>query len=154
MLTDLERREIEHELTHYPDRRAACVEALKIVQRRHGWVSDENLKGVAELLGMTADELDGVATFYNLIFRKPVGRHVVFICNSISCWTMGYDVIRHAITQRLGVTFGQTTPDKRFTVLPIVCLGACDHAPVIMIDEDLHGKVEPDKVDAILDRYR
>ena len=72
MLTDLERQEIEQQLAHYPDRRAACVDALKIVQRHRRWVSDEDLKSVADLLEMTPDELDGVATFYNLIFRKPV----------------------------------------------------------------------------------
>ncbi|WP_447980158.1 NADH-quinone oxidoreductase subunit NuoE [Candidatus Nitrospira bockiana] len=154
MLTDVERRDIERELAHYPDKRAACVEALKIVQQYRGWVSDEDLKSLAALLEMTPDELDGVATFYNLIFRKPVGRHVVFLCNSISCWAMGYDAVRERVQKRLGVAFGETTPDARFTVLPIVCLGACDRAPVMMIDRDLHGRVEPDKVDAILERYR
>src|SRR5918992_6079217 len=81
MLTDTERREIEEELRHYLDKRAACIEALKIVQRHHGWVSDEHLKQLAGVLGMTADELDGVATFYNLVFRKPVGRHAILLCD-------------------------------------------------------------------------
>ena len=76
MLTDAERAAIEEELAHYPTKQAGCVEALKVIQHRHGWVSDEHLQDVALLLNMTADELDGVATFYSLIFRKPVGRHV------------------------------------------------------------------------------
>jgi len=154
MLSDIERQEIEAELPHYPDKRAACVEALKIVQRHHGWVSDERLKSLAVMLDMTPDELDGVATFYNLIYRKPVGRHVVLLCNSISCWIMGYEQMRAHMKARLGVDLGQTTADQRFTLLPIVCLGACDHAPAMMVDGDLHHDLTPEKVDGILERYR
>jgi NADH-quinone oxidoreductase subunit E len=154
MLTETERREIEQELPHYPDKRAACVEALKIVQRHHGWVSDENLKSLALLLEMTPDELDGVATFYNLIYRQPVGRHVVLLCNSISCWITGYERMRVHIKTRLGVDLGQTTPEGRFTLLPIVCLGACDHAPAMMVDNDLHGDLTPERIDRVLEGYR
>ena len=154
MLSDIERQEIEAQLPHYPDKRAACVEALKIVQRHHGWVSDERLKSLAVMLDMTPDELDGVATFYNLIYRKPVGRHVVLLCNSISCWIMGYEQMRAHMKARLGVDLGQTTADQRFTLLPIVCLGACDHAPAMMVDDDLHHDLTPEKVDDILERYR
>ena len=153
MLSDTERQEIEQELSHYPDKRAACVEALKIVQRHHGWVSDERLKSLAAVLEMTPDELDGVATFYNLIYRKPVGRHVVLLCNSISCWIMGYEQMRAHMKARLGVDLGQTTADQRFTLLPIVCLGACDHAPTMMIDDDLHQDLTPGTADGILERY-
>jgi len=154
MLSETEQREIEHELPHYPDKRAACVEALKIVQRHHGWVSDERLKSLAAMLNMTPDELDGVATFYNLIYRKPVGRHVVLVCNSISCWIMGYEQMRAHLSARLGVDLGQTTADQRFTLLPIVCLGACDHAPAMMVDEDLHQDLTPEKVDDVLGKYQ
>jgi NADH-quinone oxidoreductase subunit E len=129
------------------------VEALKIVQRHHGWVSDERLKSLATVLEMTPDELDGVATFYNLIYRKPVGRHVVLLCNSISCWIMGYEQMRAHMKARLGVDLGQTTADQRFTLLPIVCLGACDHAPTMMIDDDLHQDLTPGTADGILERY-
>ncbi len=153
MLTEAERTAIEEELRHYPTKQAACVEALKVVQRRHGWVSDENLKAVASLLGMTADELDGVATFYSLIFRKPVGRHVVLLCNSVSCWMLGYDRLRAHLEQRLNVSMGGTSEDGRMTLLPVVCLGACDHAPVMMVDEDLHRDLDAGKIDGILERY-
>lgn len=153
MLSDIEQREIEAELPRYPDKRAACVEALKIVQRHHGWVSDERLKSVAAMLDMTPDELDGVATFYNLIYRKPVGRHVVLLCNSISCWIMGYEQMRAHMKVRLDIDLGQTTADQRFTLLPIVCLGACDHAPAMMVDDELHHDLTPEKVDGILGNY-
>ncbi len=153
MLSDDERAEIEQELRHYPTKQAACVEALKVVQRRYGWVSDEHLQNVASLLGMTADELDGVATFYSLIFRKPVGRHVVLLCDSVSCWMLGAESLRRRMEHTLGVTQGGTTKDGRLTLLPVVCLGACDHAPVMMVDEDLHRDVDSEKLDRILERY-
>jgi NADH-quinone oxidoreductase subunit E len=153
MLTDDERAEIDAELARYPDRRAACVDALKIVQRRRRWVSDEALTDVAKHLGMSAHELDGVATFYNLVFRKPVGEHVVLMCNSISCWLMGCDALAAQLRKKLGVDFGQTTPDDRFTLLPTVCLGACDRAPALMIDDDLDGPVSAEQLDALLDHY-
>jgi NADH-quinone oxidoreductase subunit E len=155
MLTAEERQEIEAELGRYPypTRQAVCIDAMKIVQRHRGWVSDESLRDIGELLEMSAADLDGVATFYNLIFRKPVGRHVVMICDSVSCWIMGYDRIREHLTKRLGIALGQTTGDGRFTMLPIVCLGTCDHAPAMMIDEDLHRDLTPEKLDAILANY-
>ncbi len=153
MLTDEEKQEIAAELPRYAQRRAAGPEALKIVQRRRGWVSDEALRDVADLLGMTPDELDEVATFYNLIFRRPVGQHVILICDSVSCWVTGYQAMREQLTARLGIGLGETTADGRFTLLPIVCLGACDHAPAMMIDDTLYGDLDPAKIDAILAKY-
>jgi NADH-quinone oxidoreductase subunit E len=150
-------KEIENITTlagHYEEKRGAAVEALKMVQRSHGWVSDEDLREVAKVLDMSPDELDGVATFYNLIFRRPVGRHVVLICDSVSCWIMGYEALRDHLQARLGVRLGETTVDGRFTVLPIVCLGTCDHAPAIMVDEDLHHDLDADDLDEVLARYR
>jgi NADH-quinone oxidoreductase subunit E len=154
MLTPEERREIEAEFAHYPDRKAVCIDAMKIVQKRRGWLSDESLSDIAELLGMSVAELDSVATFYNLLFRKPVGRHVVMVCDSVSCWIMGYERQKEHLFQRLGVQYGQTTPDGRFTLLPIVCLGCCDKAPAMMVDDDLHTNLTPEKIDAILERYK
>jgi NADH-quinone oxidoreductase subunit E len=153
MLTAEEIEEIRVECQRYEHKRAACIEALQIVQRRRGWVSDDVLADVARYLEMTADELDSVATFYNFIFRKPVGRHVILVCDSVSCWIMGYERILDRLKERLGIGFGETTADGRFTLLPNVCLGACDRAPVMMIDEDLHRDVDPQMLDRILDQY-
>ncbi len=153
MLTDIEKHEIEEEFPRYEDRRAVCIEAMKIVQRHRGWVSDEDLKDIADFIGMTKTELDGVATFYNLIFRKPVGKHKVLLCDSITCWIMGYAQLREHLKQSLGIEMGGTTPDNKFTLLPIVCLGDCDHAPTMMVDDDLHHDLTPDKVNEILTRY-
>jgi NADH-quinone oxidoreductase subunit E len=153
MLSAEERREIEAELAHYPQKQAVCIEAMKIIQRHRGWVSDDAIKDLAALLEMTPDELDGVATFYNLIFRQPVGKHVILLCDSVTCWIMGYDRLRQHLTSRLGIQLGETSPDGRFTLLPIVCLGTCDHAPALMIDNDLHRDLDSTKLDEIVAKY-
>jgi len=154
VLTPEETHEIQAELTRYPQKRAVCIDAMKIVQNHRGWVSDENLRDIADLLGMSPDEMDSVATFYNLIFRKPVGRHVLMFCDSVSCWIMGCDAVRKHLTERLGIRPGGTTADGRYTLLPIVCLGACDHAPVMTIDGHLHEDLNSVKIDQILSEYK
>jgi NADH-quinone oxidoreductase subunit E len=126
---------------------------MKIVQRHRGWVSDESIQDIANLLEMTPDELDSVATFYNLIFRRPVGKHVILICDSVSCWIMGYEDVRRHLIERLGINLGETTTDGRFTMLPIACLGTCDHAPALIIDNDLYRDLDAQKIDQILEKY-
>jgi NADH-quinone oxidoreductase subunit E len=151
MLTEEERREIEAELQHYAQKRAVCIDALRIIQRHRGWVSDDGIRDLAEFLEMTPDELDSVATFYNLIFRKPVGKHVILICDSVSCWIMGYERIRMQLTARLRIELGETSSGGKFTMLPIPCLGACDHAPALMIDDELYQDLDIHKVGQILE---
>jgi NADH-quinone oxidoreductase subunit E len=153
MLTEEERREIESELPHYEQKRAVGIEALKVVQRHRGWVSDEALCDVAAFLEMTPDELDNVATFYTLIFRRPVGRHVILLCDSVTCWFMGYEQLLEVFRERLKIGLGETSADNRFTLLPIACLGTCDHAPALMIDNDLYRDVDPARLEHILERY-
>jgi len=154
MLTPEERAEIEAEFAHYPSKKAVCIDAMQIVQKHRGWVSDDALQDIAGLLGMSGADLDGIATFYNLIFRRPVGRHVIYFCDSVSCWIMGSSEQCRHVTERLGAQPGETTADSRFTLIPIVCLGACDHAPVMMIDDDLHLDLTPAKIDGILESYK
>ncbi len=144
---------IEAEIAHLPDRESAAIEAMRIVQEKRGWISDESLAGIARLLGMSVEALDSIATFYNLIFRKPVGRHVIMLCDSVSCYVMGCDKVRIALCDQLGVSMGETTPDGRFTVLPIVCLGACDRAPVMTIDEELITNLSSDTLPETLSRF-
>ncbi len=153
ILSDAEMREIEAECAHLPDRKSAAIDAMMIVQRHRGWVSDESLAAIARLLGMSVSNLDSIATFYNLIYRKPVGRHVVLVCDSVSCYVMGADGLRKQVEERLGIGFGETTEDDRFTLLPIVCLGACNRAPTMMVDDDLIGDVRADKLGEIFARY-
>ncbi|HQF53146.1 MAG TPA: NADH-quinone oxidoreductase subunit NuoE [Thermoleophilia bacterium] len=152
-LSDDEIRQLDGILGHYPDRRAAAATAMRLVQARRRWLSDETMADLGEYLGLTVAELDSIATFGNMIFRKPVGRHVVLVCDSFACWSLGYAELRAAVEAQLGIRMGQTTPDRRFTLLPIVCLGACDRGPAMMVDADLYGPVDPDGVAEILRGY-
>lgn len=154
MLTDKEKEEIQAEIRQYDRKRAACVEALKIVQQHRGWVSDESLNDVASILEMTPHELDSIATFYNMIYRRPVGSHVMHMCDSISCWIMAQHEVYEHVKKSLGIDWGETTADSRFTLLPVPCLGACDHAPAMMIDRELYLDLTPEKVEEILGRFR
>ncbi len=144
---------IEAEAAHLPERRSAAIEALRIVQEKRGWVSDESLAAIARQLDMSPDALDAIATFYNLIFRKPVGRHVIMVCDSVSCYILGCDRVKRALEARLGIGAGETTADGRFTLLPIVCLGACDRAPALMIGDRLYGNVNADDLGEVLDGH-
>jgi NADH-quinone oxidoreductase subunit E len=154
MLSDREKQAIRAELSLYPQARAAVGEALRIVQRNRGWVSDESLQDIAGLLGLTAEEVEAVATFSNLIFRRPVGRHIILLCDSVSCWIMDSTRLLEHLRHRLGIGLGETTADGRFTLLPANCLGACDQAPVMMVDEDLHVRLTPEQADRVLEGYR
>ncbi|MGK0441800.1 MAG: NADH-quinone oxidoreductase subunit E [Pseudohongiellaceae bacterium] len=141
-LSDAELADIDKDISHAPYREAVAIDALKIVQSYRGWVSDESLKAIAKHLEMSAEELDGIATFYNLIFRQPVGEKVILLCNSVTCWIKGYDKIRDHISHHLGIGLGETTADNAYTFLPVTCLGACDKAPVMMVGDDLHENIE------------
>ncbi len=153
MLSETMKEAIEAEAHHFEQRSAAGIEALKIVQRENGWVDDESLREVASLLAMSPDELDGVATFYNLIHRRPVGKHVIRLCTSVSCWIMGCDPLMDKLCSVLGIQPGQTSSDGRFTLLPHQCLGCCDHGPSFMIGDDLYQDVALDQVESILQKY-
>ena len=153
MLSDEEITQISAERQKYEEPQAAIVPGLRVIQDHRRWVSDEHLRDLAHLLGLTADEVDSVATFYNLIYRQPVGRHVILICDSVSCWIMGYNPLREYLQRKLAIGLGQTTPDDRFTLLPTACLGACDRAPVMMVDADLHVQLTAEKIDRVLEQY-
>lgn len=148
-LSEAEVAEIEAECAHLPDRQSAAIDALMIVQDHRGWVSDTSLFAIARLLGMSAEALDSIATFYNRIYRQPVGRHVVMLCDSVSCYVMGADRLAQQVKAHLGIDFGETTPDERFTLLPIVCIGACDGAPAMLVGEELITNVQAQRLDEI-----
>ncbi len=154
MLSELEKKRIEAEAAHHEQKRGAVSEALMIVQEGHGWVSDEHVRDIAEVLGMTVEEVDGIATFYDLVFRKPVGKHVVMVCDSVSCWIMGEETLAAHLRQSLGVEMGGTSADGMFTLLPVGCLGACDRAPALMIDGQIFEDMTPEGADELIARYR
>jgi NADH-quinone oxidoreductase subunit E len=154
MLSEEEIKEIQEEMKQYPYPSVACIDALKIVQHHRGWVNDESIKDIAELLSISNEEVDGVATFYSRIYRKPVGRNIILICDSVSCMIMGYESLFGHISKKLGINFGETTPDNRFTLLPISCLGDCDNAPAMMINNDHFNRLTIEKIDQLLRNYK
>lgn len=154
MLTEEEKNEILEEVKQYPHPAVACIDALKIVQTHRGWISDESVKDIAQILELSNEEVDGVATFYSRIYRKPVGRNVILVCDSLTCMIMGYDSIYQYLSAKLAINFGETTIDGRFTLLPISCLGDCDHAPAMMINNDHFNKLTVEKIDELLENYK
>lgn len=153
MMTHEERLEIEKLLNAYPTGRAAALEAIKIVQERKKWVSDEDILELSKLLKMTADELDEITTFYSQIFRKPVGEHVIRICDSVSCWMNGSENLEERLIRLLGSNPGETTSDGRFTLLPVSCLGVCEKSPVMMVDDDLYTDLKAEDLEKIIRHY-
>lgn len=153
ILTAQEIAGIEEYIHHYPQARAAVLDALKLVQKRNGWVDDAQVAAIANLLSIGTADVEGVATFFNRIYRQPVGRHVILICDSIACYLTGFEVLADAFKRALGIEFGQTTADGRFTLLPICCLGNCDKGTSVLIDEDTYGSVTPADVPLLLEQY-
>lgn len=151
-LSPTEIQEINAEMSHYEDKTAVSIEALKIVQKHRGWVSDDCLVAVAGFLDMAPAQLEGIATFYNLIYRRPVGKTVIHYCNSVTCWMMGSEQIREHLCRRLNVALGEMSEDGEYTILPIVCLGACDHAPVAMVGDELKLDLTENAVNEFLGR--
>ncbi len=153
ILSEAEHAAIEHEMHHYEDPRAASIEALKIVQKARGWVPDGAADAIGEILGIPASDVEGVATFYSQIFRQPVGRHIIRVCDSMTCYVGGHESVVAEMHKQLGIGLGETTSDSRFTLLPVCCLGNCDKAPALMIDDDTFGDVQPDGVAKLLEAY-
>ncbi|MBA1183980.1 NADH-quinone oxidoreductase subunit NuoE [Stutzerimonas nitrititolerans] len=153
-LSETERSAIEHEMHHYEDPRAASIEALKIVQKARGWVPDGACDAIGEILGIPASDVEGVATFYSQIFRVPVGRHIIRVCDSMTCYIGGHESVLDSIRNEIGIEPGQTSTDGRFTLIPVCCLGNCDKAPALMIDDDTFGDVQPGGVAQLLESYQ
>jgi NADH-quinone oxidoreductase subunit E len=153
MITEIEKREIEAEIKKAPTKKAAVIDVLKVVQKHRRWIPDEALEEAADMLGMTPAEVDSIATFFSLIYRRPVGKHVILVCDSVSCWLVGYEDVKQHLMEMLGISLGETTKDGRFTLLPSACLGVCEEAPAMMIDDELYTNLTPSLVDEILQKY-
>jgi len=154
MLSERERERIEEEAKRYPDRRAALSEALMIAQESRRWIDDATLAEVAAAVGISASSAESVATFYELVFRRPVGRHVILLCDSVSCWIRGGESLLERIKSKLGVELGGTTDDGAITLLPAGCLGLCDMAPALLADGVAYGNLTAEKVDEVIAKLR
>lgn len=153
-MTSFEINEIEKQKKYYENSRSVSIEALKIVQKKRGWVSDPAIIEIAKILNLNPSEIESVATFYSQIYRQPVGRHIIRYCDSVVCYLTGYEKIKKALEEYLLIEVGNTTLDGRFTLLPVCCLGNCDKGPTIMINEDLHSYLNPDLISNLLELYK
>lgn len=134
--------------------REQAVEVMLALQRHYGHMTDAAMAEAAELLDMTTLELEELATFYDHIYREPVGKHVIHVCDSVICWMEGHESVIGHISSRLNVAMGGTTEDGLFTLLPVCCIGYCDRAPAMTIDGKVYGRLTPEKIDRILGRLR
>ncbi|WP_439533416.1 NADH-quinone oxidoreductase subunit NuoE [Polymorphobacter sp.] len=144
---------IRHAVDSHGGPRGAILEALRLVQQAEGWVSDARIADIATLLGMTTAEIDNIATFYSHIFRRKVGRRLIMLCDGASCYLNGADAVRDAVMARLGIGFGETTPDGDYTLLNVCCVGDCDHAPAGVLGRDRQParRLSPEAIDTLLD---
>jgi NADH-quinone oxidoreductase subunit E len=149
--SDAGKREFERLLTRYPDKDAVILPALHIAQKEQGYVSDGAIVHIAELLGTSPARIEGVATFYTMYNRVPVGKYHVQICRNISCSLLGAEHLIGHVSRKLGVKPGETTPDGKFTLTKVECLGSCGTAPVMQVNDDYHENLDEARIDAILD---
>jgi NADH-quinone oxidoreductase subunit E len=134
--------------------RELAVDVMLALQNHYGYLSDEALEEGARLLGMTPLELEELATFYDFIYREPVGRYVVHVCDGVVCWMNGYEWVMDDLSKKLGIKPGETTGDGLFTLLPTACIGYCDLSPAMLINGRPYGPLTPEKIDDILHRLR
>jgi len=137
----------------YPDARGAVLPALQIVQAEAGHVSDDAMRAIAAVLAIPEPDVYGTATFYSLIRRRPQGRHVISLCHNLPCTLLGAEPLIDHLQKRLNVAEGEVTPDGRFSFHRIECIGRCDGAPAMLVDDEYHGMLTPEKIDEILKRY-
>ena len=134
--------------------RELAIDVITALQEHYGYFSDEAMSQASELLGMSPLELDELATFYTFIYREPVGRYVIHICDSLICWMEGEENLVAHLCSKLGVQIGETTSDGLFTLLPVCCIGYCDRAPAILVNRKVHGPLTIETLDALIDRLR
>ena len=150
MLPGSLKADLQARIAHAVTNREAAVDVLKALQAHYGWLTDEAMAEAAALLGLSTLQLEELATFYEMLYRRPVGRKVIHVCDSISCWAMGGESLLAHMADELGVAVGETTADGAFTLLPCCCLGNCGNAPALMIGDTIHGPVTPEKATEIL----
>lgn len=145
-------QEVDNWIAKYPDdqKQSAVMAALMIVQTEHGHLTDDLMDSVADYLGMPKIAVYEVATFYSMYDLKPVGKHKICVCTNVSCMLRGSDEVVSHLKNRLGVSFGETTEDKRFTLKEVECLAACGGAPCMQIGNHYYENLTPEKIDDIL----
>ena len=145
---------IESEADKYPARKAAVKSALRYAQAEHGWISKDIVAALARLLDLEPIEVFEVATFYDMFYTSPVGRHPIRVCTNVSCLLRGSTGIANRLREDLAIDFGETSSDGRFTLLEAECLGACGGAPMMIIGDDYHEDLRLENLGSILESYQ
>ena len=154
MLPDELKESLEEKIAHADHPRELVVDAMLALQDHYGYLSDEAVKQTAALLGMSTLEVEELATFYTFIYREPVGKYVIHVCDSVICWMDGYESIQNYLCQKLDIEVGGTSADGLFTLLPVCCIGYCDQAPAMLINRKVYGPLTAEKIDQILKKLR
>ena len=134
--------------------REMVVDVIFAIQDHYGYLTDEGVEETAELVGMSALEVEQLATFYTFIYREPVGKFVIHVCDSVVCWMNGYETVWEYLCRKLDIEPGETTSDGRFTLLKVCCIGYCDRSPAMLINRKAYGHLTAEKIDEILERLR
>jgi NADH-quinone oxidoreductase subunit E len=145
---------LQAQITKVEHPRELAVDIMFSLQNHYGYLSNEALEEGARLLDMTPLELEELATFYDFIYREPVGKFVIHVCDGVVCWMNGYDSVMDYLSKKLGIKPGETTEDGLFTILPTACIGYCDLSPAMLINGRAYGPLTREKIDNILDRLR
>ena len=140
-------------VTRYPadQRKSAILYALYLVQEQQGYITGAGMRLVAEQIRCTPAEVEDVVSYYTMFYTRPVGKYILNVCRTLSCALLGAERVTEAFSAKLGVTPGQTTPDGMFTLMEVECLGACDRAPVVMVNDDWHERLAPGQVSQFVD---
>ena len=154
MIPDTLRNELNQRVATAVTNREAAVDVMKELQRHYGWLSDEAVLEAADILGLSPLQVEELATFYEMIYRRPVGRHVIHVCDSISCWAVGGETLLKHFERLLGIEAGCTSIDGMFTLLPCCCLGNCGNAPAVMVGERQFGPVSLEEAKEVLIELR
>jgi len=154
MLPEKMREELKKQIGESEQAREQAVNVMYALQKHYGYLTDEAVREAADLLGMTPLEIDELATFYDFLYRELVGRYVIHVCDSSICWMFGHESVLDYLSGRLGIGAGETTADGLFTLLPVCCIGYCDHAPVMLINGEPYGSLTPESIDQILETLR
>jgi len=154
MLPSKLKEALAKQMAHADHARELVVDILLALQEHYGHLSDEAVEEAAVLLGMSPLEIEEVATFYTFIYREPVGKYVIHVCDSVICWMDGYESIKDYLCKKLDIDLGGTTADGRFTLLPVCCIGYCDQSPAMLINRKVYGHLTQQKVDEILEKLR
>lgn len=150
MFSESVKAEIKQLKGKYPDPRSALLTALHAAQREHGWLSPEVMRDVAEVMELPPTEVASVASFYTMFNRQPVGENLIQVCTNISCSLLGAEHIVEYLRGKLGIDVGETTPDNRFTLVTVECLGSCGTAPMMQVNDTYYENLTEEKVDRIL----